>query len=252
MPLTLRNYHMEVARTRAAVSSQLTSLWNVLPDYRDADIDRFLRVAVPKVQAGQTRTARLTAAHLGGPVLSRELIVGSRKVAQTVEYRRPAVAMYTALSEGKPFASAVAAGLDRLSSLIVMDMQVALVAQAQHSLQAQQVSHYRRVLTGFESCDLCRLASQNLYSTDNLMPIHDHCDCTVEAVFEPDSFSAPGFDLSALALTSGRQAEVNSGVSAESLVTVEQHGEIGPVLVWASDHFTGPDEVHIVTDGLHK
>lgn len=252
MPLPLLSYQNEVARTRAAVSDQLSRLWLGLGSYRDADVDRFLRIALPKVQAGQSRVARLTAARLGGPVLPREQVTGLRQVPQRVEYRRPAVALYTALSNGAALPTAVSAGANLLSSLVSTDLQMVLVAQAQASLQSQRVSHYRRVLTGSENCDLCRIASTNLYSTADLLPIHDRCDCTVEPVYEPAEFVSPDVGLGSLALTSQRQADVQAGASPESLVAVEQHGEVGPMLVWASDHFTGPDEIHIVTDGLHK
>lgn len=252
MPLTLRNYHDEVARTRAAVASQLESLWNGLPNYRDDDVDRFVRVAVPKVQAGQVRTARLTAAFLGGPVLSRDQVVASRKVSQQVEYRRPANSLYTGLSQGQTLTESVVAGAIRLGALVAMDMQLALVAQSQHSLKSQGASHFRRVLTGSENCDLCRLASTNIYSTDQLLPIHDHCDCTVEPIYDPADFTAPEVDVSSLLLTGPREAQVAAGATPESLVAVQEHGEVGPVLVWRSDHFTGPNDVPIVTDGVHK
>lgn len=251
MPLSLRSYHDRTARVRASVQAQLVAVWNALPNYRDADVDRFVRIATPKVQAGQFATARLTAQHLGTPVMPREQIITARKVAPSLEYRRPAVAVYRALSAGKPFTDSVASGTQRLTSLVSMDMQLALVAQSQFSLKSRKATHFRRVLTGSENCPLCQIASTNVYSTDDLMPIHDNCDCTVEPIYD-DSPPAADFDVSDLLLTTGRQDELVAGASPQSLVAVHDHGEIGPVLTWASDHFTGPDEIHIVTDGVHK
>lgn len=253
MPLlSLPSYHAEVARTRDAVASQLAALWLGLPDYRDADVGMFVRVAVPKIQAGQIRTARLTAAHLGGPVLSRELIVQSRKVSQHVEYRRPANSLYTALAQGQTFTDALTAGMQRLESLVVTDLQLALVTQSQHSLKANKASHYRRVLTGSENCPLCRIASTNVYSTGDLLPIHDHCDCTVEPIYDPADYTPPEIDPADLVLSGLREKDVQQGASAQSLVTVHEHGELGSVLGWRTDHFTGPSDVPIVLDGVHK
>lgn len=243
MPLSLSSYHAEVARTRAAVALQLTTLWNGLPDYRDADVDSFVRVAVPKIQAGQIHTARLTAAYMGGPVLSRDLIVASRKVSQRDEYRRPANSLYTALSRGSSFSDAIAAGKTRLESLVVTDMQLALVTQAQHSLTANRITHYRRVLTGSENCSLCLIASTNVYSTSDLMPIHGSCDCTVEAIFDPALYVPPSIDPADVLLSGLREKDLRDGASAQSLVAVHEHGELGPVLGWSSDHFTGPDDI---------
>ena len=61
MPLSLRNYHTQTARIRAAVSGQVIGYWSALGNYRDPDVDRFVRVVVPKIQAGQIATARATA-----------------------------------------------------------------------------------------------------------------------------------------------------------------------------------------------
>ena len=252
MPLSLPSYHAEVARTRAAVAGQLSALWLGLSDYRDSDVDRFVRVAVPKVQAGQIRTARLTAAYLGGPVLSREAIVSSRKVDPRVEYRRPANSLYTGLSQGQTFTDALSAGLVRLESLVVTDLQLALVTQSQHSLKTSGASHYRRVLTGSENGPLCQIASTNVYSTGDLLPIHDKCDCTVEPIYDPADFVSPQIDATDLVLSGLRQSDLESGASPQSLVAVHEHGELGSVLGWRTDHFTGPDDIPIVLDGVHK
>lgn len=239
MPLSQRDYHDRVARVRSLVSGQVVGLWAALGKYRDEDVARFLRVAVPKVQAGQIAAARLTAQHLGGPVLSRAAIVAARPVAQTVEYRRPAVKLYTLLSQGLAFADALTASTELVGDLTSTDVQLALRAQAQHSLAAQGHTRYRRVLTGSEDCPRCAIASTNVYKTGDLLPIHQHCDCTVEPIID----DAPAIDLSSLQLTGDRAAAVAAGESYESLVAVHEHGELGPVIAWASDHFTGPGDI---------
>ena len=68
MPLSLPEYHYALNRVRTVTSDQLVRFWDGLGSWRDADVARFVRVAVPKVQAAQFMAARLTANHLGGPV----------------------------------------------------------------------------------------------------------------------------------------------------------------------------------------
>jgi hypothetical protein len=239
MPLSLPEYHARTARVREVVSAQVAGVWAGLGVYRDVNVDRFVRVAVPKVQAGQIATARLTAQYLGGPVLPRNQIIASRPVDPRVEYRRPAVKLYTLLSQGVAYAEALPQAARLVADLASTDMQLALRAQSQASLTAQGHTRYRRVLTGREDCDRCRLAALNVYSTVDLLPIHSHCDCTVE----PIRAESPPVDVGSLALSADRAERVAGGASLESLVAVREHGELGPVVVWASDGFTGPDDI---------
>jgi hypothetical protein len=239
VPLSLPEYHARTARIRDVVGGQVAAVWSGLGAYRDANVDRFIRIAVPKVQAGQIATARLTAQYLGGPVLSRDEIVAVRPVAPSVEYRRPAVKLYTLLSQGLAFPDALSQATSLVSDLTSTDMQLALRAQSQRSLETQGHMRYRRVLTGSENCARCAIAASNTYSSRDLLPIHAHCDCTVEPIRD----SSPHVDLSGLTLTGPRQQAVADGGSYESLVTVHEHGELGPVIAWASDSFTGPDDL---------
>lgn len=239
MPLSLPEYHARTARVRDVVSAQVAGVWAGLGAYRDSNVDRFVRVAVPKVQAGQIATARLTAQYLGGPVLPRNQIIASRPVDPRVEYRRPAVKLYTLLASGVAYGEALPQATRIVTDLAATDMQLALRAQSRASLEAGGHPRYRRVLTGREDCDRCRLASLNVYSTSDLLPIHSHCDCTVEPIRD----EVPTVDLGSLALSSGRAEQVAAGASPESLVAVREHGELGPVVVWASDAFTGPDDI---------
>lgn len=239
MPLSLPDYHARTARVREVVGGQVAALWAGLGEYRDANVARFVRVAVPKVHAGQVATARLTAQYLGGPVLPRDEIIASRPVDPAVEYRRPAVKLYTLLSEGVVFAEAVRQATALVGALTATDMQLALRLQSMASLEAGGHTRYRRVLTGREDCARCSIASLNVYSTRDLLPIHDHCDCTVEPVRD----ELPAVDVGGLVLSADRAERVAGGAPVESLVAVREHGELGPVIVWESDAFTGPDDI---------
>lgn len=233
MPLSQLEYQSRTARVREIIGAELAALWLGLGSYRDRSVDRFVRVAVPKVRAGQIATARLTTQFLGGPLLDREQIFAARPADPFVVYRRPAVKVYTLLSRGARLTDAVTQATGLIGDLASSDMQLALRLQSRHSLQAQGFTRYRRVLSGREDCGRCAIASTNTYSTADLLPIHPHCDCTVEPVL--DDLSA---DLPPVSLSSDRAAQVAGGASYESLVAVREHGELGPVIAWASDEFT--------------
>ncbi|MEQ9093070.1 MAG: hypothetical protein RLN63_03105, partial [Miltoncostaeaceae bacterium] len=48
---------------------------------------------------------------------------------------------------------------------------------------ANQDYGYERVLGGGESCPLCVVASQQIYYREDLMPIHERCQCSVSPLF---------------------------------------------------------------------
>lgn len=241
--------------------NQLAAMWNGLPDYRDRSVDKFVRVAVPKVQAGQIAQARATAEYLGGAV-ARDEILSARKVDQAVEYRRPAVTVYTALAQGLSLTESVLSGGRRLAELAATDMQLARTVQARASLANSGFTYYRRVLSGSENCAMCSIASTQRYHKRDLMPIHPGCDCGVEAVnadFDPGQV----IDSELLEQVHGTIAEelgvgergardlglgkTDSGGRPLSdyteLLVTREHGEWGPTLSWRSDKFTGPGDV---------
>lgn len=247
MPLPLDQYQTRVAQIRDFTTRSLVGVWGGLGSWRDADVARFTRVAVPKVQAAQIATARATASHLGGTV-ARDEVLTARKVDPKVEYLRPAKVVWKALASGAPIVEAVAAGTVRLNSLISTDLQLAKTTQARRSLEANGFEYFRRVLTGAENCALCSIASTQRYFVRDLMPIHPGCDCGVEGVgadFDPGQV----LDRAALEESHARVgeiAEIDRGgrnPDYRQLIIDREHGEIGPLLTWRSDHFTGPADI---------
>jgi hemolysin-activating ACP:hemolysin acyltransferase len=256
----LAGYQKSVADLRTAVVGRGLRIWGALPDYRDADIDRFVKQIVPVVQAGKLRTATLTAAYMRQSarargdfapmaLAGREVILEARKVDPGVEYRRPAVALYTALSNGRDLSAAISEGASRLTVLLETDLQLAKTTQSQASLAQGGYTYYRRVLSGSENCALCAIASTQRYKVSELMPIHGHCDCSVEAVtagydpgqvLDPDLLSAVHQHIEA---TGGVVDASASTADYRQLIVTHENGEYGPVLAWASDHFTGPDQL---------
>lgn len=218
-------YAASVAQVRRRVDAFASGRF-AAGEHRDADVARFLSAVVPVVLAGRRQVSALTDAYLSqklsaflgrkvaprGPVDTSKL----RGVGALEVYRRPFQTVWWKLSTDLPYEAAVSAGAARLSDLVLTDMQLSKTTTAQRSLDVPGVTSYRRVLGGKPDCDLCVEASQNTYSRGDLMPIHPGCDCGVE----PDS-------------------EAPSEMSTSDVV-VNDHGELGPVLGFAGQHFDGP------------
>ncbi|PYY63621.1 hypothetical protein DEJ30_11960 [Curtobacterium sp. MCPF17_003] len=247
--------------------------WDTSPDYRDADIDRLISQILPQVQAGQLATATLTNAYIGQAArvtgaelapatVDRDAILGYRGVPSADVYRRGAVTLYTALSNGSPFDAAVAYGLDRMLTIVATELQQAKNRQAQRAIEASGFYGYRRVLTGLENCALCAIASTQKYSKSELMPIHPGCDCGVQPVREadgPGTILDPdllerthtlidqklgGTDRGARDLSIEKTSSAGKPLSDfTDLVVVNDHGELGPTLAWRSDKFTSAADI---------
>jgi hypothetical protein len=230
-------------------------VWGSMSSYRGADINRLIDAIVPRVQAGQIAVANLTSAYVAGvagqagiPVNASE-VTGGRGVDPDVVYRRPAVTVYSNLSEGKPFLDAVKAGGLRLAQLIGMDMQMSKVRQFQTSGQAAGFGGFRRELTGRENCAMCVIASTQRYHIGELMPIHPGCDCGV-APLKAGEDVPQVIDESLLESTHGHVADF-TGIADRSgrapdyrkLIVTQDHGEYGPTLAWRGDAFTGPNDL---------
>ena len=226
----IRAYEAQSAFVRDRVVEFTLSVWAAARSFRDADVDRIVGQIVPAVRAGQLQLATLTDAYIGRlaqqsgvawvPSLDRT-VTAYRGVDSGTVYRRPAVSLYTALTAGEGFSRAVDVGRNRLQSIVSTDLQQARNRQASRSVSGSGFHSFRRVLTGKEDCDLCRLASTHRYSRDDLMPIHPGCDCGVEPLIEPD----------------------RRPVEAAERVVVNIHGELGPTLGWAGEHFTSAADI---------
>lgn len=277
-----RAYDTQVDSIRGRIEKFGTAMWESLPDYRDDSIDSLVSAIVPRVQAGQLQIAQLTNAYLvsvaremGLPAVAdavdAQWVTGSRGVDPDVVYTRPGAAVYAALSEGKPMDVARKMGRLRLLDLIGGDLQMAKRNQSQRTLQKSGVETYRRVLSGRENCGLCSVASTQRYWVKDLLPIHPGCDCRVEPlppgsefpqVIEPEQLEevhaavARHFGLSEDEIDRGARSpdyrkitidladDGTASVSGTSLIAVREHGEYGPVLTWANQKFTGPDDLH--------
>jgi hypothetical protein len=138
-------------------------------------------------------------------------------------------------SIGAEHLSALAVVLDRANRMAQMDVALGAREQSRATLAANQntVSGFRRILrpelskTG--SCGLCIVASDQIYNSFDLLPIHNGCNCEVAPVVGDLDV---GDQLNREDLT--RLYDAAQGTSAKGLLnvraTVHEHSEYGPIL----------------------
>ena len=184
-----------------------------------------------------TRTALTPSALRGGAVTSEEI------------YTRGFVTARIALSEGKPIDQALKEGAARAYNIARTDMQL---AKTQTGLFVRKgnsnIVGYVRTLSGSENCGLCYVASTQRYHRGDLMPIHPGCDCGEMPIYGNRD---PGQVIDEANLEATHEAVFQRfGASARDareidyrLITIEQHGEIGPLLTVKGHKFTGPGDI---------
>lgn len=182
-----RRAHMRVLTVRSGAGARVGALWDRLAPIGDTAAAQFADTAAQLVVAGQVSVSTSTAGYLSvatgarGPStpLSGPMLRGG--VDPVEVYQRAIVTARTALAAGKPLAEALRIGRDRATSTAETDVMLAQRAQIDAWAQANQIVGYRRVLTG-KSCLLCAVASTQRYHRDDLMPIHQRCDCGVSPI----------------------------------------------------------------------
>ncbi|WP_382307296.1 hypothetical protein [Herbiconiux sp. UC225_62] len=157
-------------------------------------------------------------------------------------YSRPAKQYVYARSQGATVEEAKKVANERLEHLATQDVKLATRDEERRIYEAApKVIGYRRIvhpeLSKSGTCGLCIVASARVYSTDDLMPLHGpSCNCDTLPITKGDD---PGFrlnddDLQKIYAAAGSTA-------AEDLqntrISINEHGELGPVLVKKGDHF---------------
>lgn len=251
--MRLRDGYMNATgRVRASVLHTVARAWEQTPELRDADVGRLVERLAPMVIAGQLQLANLTSAFLaqqaallrGIPVqparVDRKEILGVRAGVPIEELlHRPAVTAYTALAGGATYEEARKAGFNRLISIAGTQLQLTKAHQAQKALKASGATFFRRVLSGQENCKICVLAATQRYRAINRAEVHPGCDCGVEEL--PGSESPDRIiDRQLLKLVTGLKDEDGKPLGARDLITIREHGELGPTLSWRKHEFTGP------------
>lgn len=236
----------QVSRLTNRVLALAEQAWWALSDWHTPD--DFVTQFLPLLQGAQIQTAALQDAYIAAimaeatgmvtaPIgLAPELVTDLRMNTTMAEaYSRPFHTVWFEQGKGTEFPQALRLGLDRLQHMVSLDIQLARThASALILQQTDGVQRYQRVLSGSENCDICSVASKHIYKSSSLMPIHTKCDCTVAPVIEgrpplanrinrERDFTAPDSE------TDGAEKKSPTQIAAD--VGIEDHGELGPVLV---------------------
>lgn len=225
--------------------------------YNDDAVAEFARQTGGLVATGQRQTATQTASfvHRATSILTEEplrprgttLVLpdpAEMRNLPTVEelYERPVKDFRYQRSLGATIEEALDAGEKRLERIVDLDLAMADREGAKQALEDEtRVFHYRRIIHPELSkggvCGLCIAASDRVYKKADLLPIHANCKCTVLPIVggKDPGRSLNGEDLKKLYEEAG-------GTDAAKLkrtrYKVEEHGELGPVLVKQDDKFT--------------
>lgn len=265
-PLDVR-YDATVRRVWTSVLGRVGHTWSGLGSWRGADVAGFQRKTLPILLAGERQVASLTTTYLER--LYREIAGESSHVALDFDkvtgtalrgvdpvdvYERPFKEVWTSLSNGDPLDAAVDRGTKRLTTLLKTDLQLARTHTAREVTADQPaVSYTIRVPIGEYNCALCLIASTQRYRKKNLLPIHPGCDCLVKTVaadvdpghiVDEERLQAIHDAVEAALGKSDRSARA---VDYRKLIIQHTHGEIGPVLGFKGQRFTGPDDIHLPT-----
>lgn len=231
----LAHQHIEMERRiKRAAELKVTKIWTDLGSYNEIDVPRWLERVVPVVHGAQLQSVAVTEAYLARAMerqpigfnpdeLTGPAVRGG--LAPEAEWQRPFIDVWTGLKNGNDWATAVAFGLNRATTLATTDVTLSMRETARQVGQADTGIYGFERVPNAGACELCEIASTQRYHTDDLMPIHDHCNCGVEPLTEPTE-QVINRDLY-------RELKSEARDTPNVTVAVTEHGELGPVLAAA-------------------
>lgn len=217
MSVSLYQARLRAVRLRTAETAG--ALFEALPDYDAEHAEPFARAVAPVVAGGQLVAARTTNAYVTRAVGVRPVPMDSSIVTGPAarpgvdpldEYQRPFGVIWGALGDDVPYDEAVARGRRRLDVLVLADVWLASrVAMVAAQRAVDRINGWVRVADA-GACDLCASADGWATSAAADLAFHPGCGCTADPVVEPPADTAP---------------------PDPDVVDVDDHGELGPVLV---------------------
>lgn len=219
-------YRALTGRQRDRTVATAAQLWLLMDSWSDEAAEALLSQLLPVALAGQRVVANATGAYLqsmiGAPVrLDLDEVTGAALRSGTDPsevYMRAVVKARTAYSRTDLVDAGINAGLDQLLATVEQDLQLASTHAARAAMQQGRVDAYRRA-TRSAACPLCVAASDRVYGTSELLPIHSHCRCVV----------VPGEKLPR---GLRRASNAQDPLDGRGLL-IDDSGEIGPVLDYA-------------------
>lgn len=253
-------YVAATATLRATLLAFVARAFRQRGAWNRPDMAWFAAQVAPVVLGAQRQMAALTDQYIAASLTERtgrtvdpvgvDLPDELRGVPVEDVYRRPYVQLWTDLGRGVGFGDALDRADQRAEVLAMTDLQMARMRASQQAIEAQPgTAGWRRVVTGDRNCLLCLVASTQRYRKKDLAAIHPRCDCIVEPL---PGDRDPGQIIDARLLEQVHAAVEAAGFQADRgarnpdyrrLITVREHGEIGPLLTLQRHGFTGPEHL---------
>lgn len=225
-------YRLLTGKTRDRILAAAQAAWYGMDSWSDEAADQLVGQIVPVVLAAEHNTAAATIAYLQALTgvtakVDLEQVTGPaiRNGADPAEvYRRPVIEARAVYSRQQIVDLAVETGLRRLLGTAATDLQLTRTHTANQVMLQTGIRTYRMV-TRPGACPLCVAASDQIYTTGTLQPIHSNCHC----VTLPGDRVPTGLKGRGLQTTTGHDPEQDTG--GRRLV-LDFNDEIGPVLDW--------------------
>jgi hypothetical protein len=244
MASQLAEAHIEAERRLRLLASRLVGgAWRELPGYDRQNVDQWLAAVLPIVEAAKRQSAALTEGYIARALdrpaagVDVDALIASLRggVPAAEVYERPFVNVWTALKKGEQYTQAVESGLARATSTAEMDVQLTMRSTAAAVQVADpSIFGYRRVADA-GACSFCSEVDGAYVKSANAMPLHNRCGCGIEPQTEPHR--------GAVLLPDGTQIREYAYGPLNDNVAVHLHGELGPVLTGASDHFISESDI---------
>ncbi len=185
-----RLYAHQAAIIRQLLEAGALAAFDDLDDYHD--VAPFLDRMVPLSRAAQLEMGRLlegylavvTEAEYSEVDIDLDETTGDAVRPDGMEHTWsvPFFKMWGALEAGAEFADALAGARDNLERTAQTDLSIAQAAtMSALAERVPAVQGYRRVLAG-DGCEFCVEASEETYGSDDLMPLHVGCQCSVAPI----------------------------------------------------------------------
>lgn len=156
-------------------------------------------------------------------------------------------ARYNIVARGLTLEKVRSAAVSRAAHVAATDIMLADRAQSRQTMRTRGVQRYRRVIRPYAGkggpvCGLCVVASDRIYSIEDLLPIHDNCRCETVPV---GSAGDPGKTLNDQDLKDLYAAAGGTGAGGllRVQVAISEHGELGPILSYGNQNRRGITEV---------
>lgn len=225
--------------------TRLQAIWRGVMFWDEEAVDSAILDSIELVEMAQRHARRLTNSYNKSLFDALGEVFPDNVAPETAAYprfnvtpeevwRRPANQFYYMISQGYIGSEALDSVITRVQQMAEAEIQLARRDQAARIYsKAGGVIGYRRVVRPEMSrtgvCGMCLVASDRIYSTDELMPIHEHCKCETAPVTASHD---PGSAINAEDLQ--RLYGAGGSTSAKDLKAIRvkdfKSSELGPVL----------------------